>query len=187
MGRGRAVVNVGDFEIKELSGSLSLSGATTKKVKAAGRATTYLISGPQGTALTVADVLWDSGDRDIRTLDRHVSPQALDRLKQGLRLGIRRHHGRLQIDLAQARLKEGDWSNLYMASWEELDAGAGASVRDILSGLGAERFGNREGLIGDSSRRRNYLCVLFPEDRPLVPVAAYVLTRVAPIVHGIHA
>jgi hypothetical protein len=51
-------MKLGDFEVEEIPGAVSLSGETTKGVRATGVATTYLVRGPRGTALTVADVRW---------------------------------------------------------------------------------------------------------------------------------
>ncbi len=181
------MVALGEFVIEEIPGGLVVTGETTAGVRARGEAVTYPVRGPRGTALTVADIRWANGERDVRTLDRHVSPQTLDRLKQGLRLGVHGHGGRLVVDLAQARLKEGHWSNLYRATWEELDHGAGISVREALSELRADELGTREAVLADASRRRNYLCALFAVGRPLVPIGAYVLTRVAPIVRRVRA
>ncbi len=86
-------------------------------------------------------------------LDRGSSPQHFDRLRNGLRLQVARH-GNLYVELRQARLKEGGWSNLFGATEQELDAGAGTAVFDELYKAGSEEIGTREALLGDQGRTR---------------------------------
>jgi len=50
--------------------------------------------------------------------------------------------------------------------------------------LGATAYGTREVVLNDTSRRRTYLAVTFPKAAVDVPVAAFVLTRVLPLMKG---
>lgn len=50
-----------------------------------------------------------------------------------------------------------------------------------LRALGATKTGTRHELLGKRGPRMNKLCAIFPQEKDLVPVAAYVMTRVAPV------
>ncbi|MDZ7854165.1 MAG: hypothetical protein U5L98_16405 [Halomonas sp.] len=75
------------------------------------------------------------------------------------------------------------WSNLKKATFAQLDDGAGTDVDVLLSEVDGE-LGTREDLLNDDSRRRGYLCCLFPQGQSLPPVASYVLTRLLPLANG---
>ena len=85
------------------------------------------------------------------------------------------------------RLKPNGRGNLFAASEDELDDGAGVSVAHQLARHGADRTGTREELLNDDSRARARLGVRFGDHADLVPVIAYVCTRVAPVANGVTA
>lgn len=129
---------------------------------------------------------------DVRCL-RYSSdtPEVLHRLTHGLRMSIQEVDGGAKgwVELRQARIKPGAtpiWSNLYGATEDELDEGAGVSVRECLEALGG-RMGTRASLLSDDGRKRHALCVLFDRGNLAVPMAAYLLTRVAPLLAGVEA
>jgi hypothetical protein len=64
----------------------------------------------------------------------------------------------------------------------ELDTAAGADIEELLKSLGASGVATREIAWGDTSNRKTDLCVVFDVDNVVVPLAAYALTRVAPLV-----
>lgn len=180
-------IQLGDFEVRATGETRNLEGETATGARSRGRAVVYRVTGPGGIGLDVSDVRWANGDRDVRVLGRHVSPQVFDRLRQGLRLGVHRHRQLLFVELGQARLKDEDWSNIFQADSQELAEGAGVDVRAVLLDLGAGRVDTREHGLSDRGHRRNWLCAVFGEADHLVPVAAYVLTRIAPLAHGVRA
>lgn len=153
-----------------------------------GQATRYILRSRTGWELEVADVTWPGRDRDVRTLAYSpTTPMELHRLQRGLRMSIkRRGEAELWVELSQARSADDQgagWSNLRHATMEQLSEGAGFSVRAALEALGAE-VDLREQLLEDQSRRRGYLCAVFPTDRVHVPVICYTLTRVLPVLRG---
>jgi hypothetical protein len=91
-----------------------------------------------------------------------------------------------QQRLASSHPKPGEsqWSNLYKASLDDLSAGAAVDARAELLGAGAQAVGSRGELLGEQGVRCTDLCVTFRSDDPLVPVVAYTITRVLPIVRG---
>lgn len=68
-----------------------------------------------------------------------------------------------------------------MASQKELDEGAGLNVRTALVQAGARQIGTKVQLLHEAGTRRNYLCAIFPVEERLVPVVAFLLTRVLPL------
>jgi hypothetical protein len=60
----------------------------------------------------------------------------------------------------------------------------GSDVGQMFSELGATAYGTREAIMGETNKRRFYLGVTFPDSAVDVPVAAYVLTRVLPLMKG---
>jgi hypothetical protein len=51
--------------------------------------------------------------------------------------------------------------------------------------LGADAVGTKGDVLGANTTRTNYVCTVFQEAAEHVPAAAYVLTRIAPLDHGI--
>ena len=153
-----------------------------------GSAAVYAVTGSGGLHLTVADVRWPDGARDVRAIDRHQSPPRFDRLLHGGRLAVDRHPpDLLRIDLRQLRMKDALWSNLKQATVPELSAGAGGSIVQLLRRFGAAAIGTRGELLGDGSTHRNKICATFPSAAEDVPIAAYVATRVGPLQQRIMA
>ncbi len=168
----------------------STFGATTSKVETDGVARLYQVKGPKRLRITVADIAWSNGERDVRTTDRHTSSPRFDRLVHGLRIGVHvAPDGLLRIDLRQARMTSELWSQAKQASLLELSDVAGFDVDAMLRAHGAVAVATRGQLIGDTSTHRNKICALFPPSGSLVPVVAYAATRVLPVQnrHGLAA
>jgi hypothetical protein len=91
------------------------------------------------------------------------------------------HGAHAFCELRQARAKGESWANLYKASLAELDSSAGVSVAKMLRVAGAHDVGSREALLGDSDRRRAFLCTTFDDLVQEVPVMAFLLTRTIPL------
>ncbi len=177
-------VQAGAFEISELSETPTISGQTPGRVKSRGRANLYEANGPEGLSVILRYEFWETGECDIHLHDRRDAPPRFDRLRHGLRLVVEPCDGDRLVSLRQAQLKNENWSNLFDASEDDLDAGAGAAVRDALMKLGATAIGPRRLVTGQDGRSGGRLCARFPVDCDIVPVAAYVLTRIAPIANG---
>jgi hypothetical protein len=187
-GGGMAAIELGNLLLSDLNGVEARQGITVFKCQSDGHARLLDVSGPERLRLSIADIQWRTGEREVRAEKRFASPQRFDQLVERVRLGVRQLGGELLcVDLMQARLKSEHHCNLFVASAEELDAGAGIDVRASLTAAGAAEVATRAELLGDDSTRRNALCVTFPEDALLVPAIAFVLTRVAPVLHRVPA
>lgn len=135
------------------------------------------------------DIEWcqaDHGETWIKAVDAHRSPPSIHRLLHGLRPGIRPVPGDVSaafMELRQARIiDDPNWPRLRKVPQAELDDGAGVDVAEVLTGLGARTVATRQIAWGDTGPRRTDFCVVFEPDSLAVPVAAYALTRVAPLV-----
>jgi hypothetical protein len=125
--------------------------------------------------------------RDVRCLEYSNAPIYLHRLQNGLRMSIKEFGDDADwLELSQARMdktKTPGWSNLKMASINDLNKGAGFSINKIPGILQAE-VGLREDILEDSSTRRNYLCILFDKDNQVIPISAYLMSRVYPLINN---
>lgn len=88
------------------------------------------------------------------------------------------------VELRQVRLKPNGRGNLFAPDEAGLDAGAGIGVAEELRRYGAAAVGTRAELLGDAGRHRARLGARLPCGAEMVPVVAYVLTRVAPVARG---
>lgn len=162
-----------------------ISGETFTAGMQDGTARAYSVSVPDGGILEVAATHWDSGDRDVRTVTRLAGPAAYDRLVKGLRLGISAAPSREYFcELGITQNHEDRQPTVVKADAADLKMMLGSDVGEMFKTLGATAYGTREVVIDDTSRRRGYLGVTFPQTAVDVPIAAYVLTRVLPLMKG---
>lgn len=173
-------MRVGEFMLQRLPGRHNIDGQSISGRACAGRAVLYEVSSNDGLRLTLRDVIWETGERDVAVWNRHNAPSRYDRLRQGLRLQVERN-GDFHLELRQARLKTGEWSNLFSADKPALDTAAGADVGCLLKAAGATAVATREELFGDTGPARRRLRAVFPQGAEDVPAVAYVLTRIAPL------
>jgi hypothetical protein len=87
------------------------------------------------------------------------------------------------LELCQAQLDHTRAVRLAEASEYELDAYAGACLRCALLAAGAAAMGSRQEVLGVGDERRHVLCATFPREARLVPVVAFALSRVAPLLN----
>ena len=169
-------LDAGAFVIRLQDEDVPASGQDATGTATDGRSRVFEVTGPDDLRLLVRDTTWDTGERDLAVHDRCDAPQRFDRLVSGSRLTVQPG----LVELRQARMKPGGWSNLFKADLAELDDGAGTDVATALRDAGATDVGTREEVLGDTGRRRSFVVATFADGRE-VPVVAYVLTRVAPV------
>ncbi len=128
----------------------------------------------------------DNGETWIRAVDAYRSPERIQRLVRGLRAGVRpipERDDKRFIELRLAKIiDDPNWPRIRKVPKAELDKAAGADIGELLRSLGASGVATREDTWGDTSNRKTDLCVSFDIDDAVVPLAAYALTRVAPLV-----
>ncbi len=174
--------DIGLFRLNTESTTEPFVGATPANEKdVAGERKVYDATGPERIELKIADERFENGERQIRLLDSGAAGPRFERLTHGCRLTVAAQGALLRINLEQARMKDENWSGTFKASVAELDAGCGADTAAILEQFGVRKIGTRGEMLGDESSHKGKLCAFFPKDAELLPIAAYVITRLSPI------
>ena len=184
--------DVGGYHFEPI-GERSLKHSTIKVVKSQGPACIFKVSGPDGIDLELADVRWDNGEREIRVVGRGNSPEKYDHLKNKRRVAIKSafvvgQPNCVYMELAQARWKsdEDDRSSKYWrVTIQELSKDANTDITGALMQAGATKVDTRENVRDDRSSRKHVPCVMFDKSNSRVPIIAYVLSRIAPLVRGV--
>lgn len=159
-------------------------GRTCSREDCWGEAQPWVVDGPDWELL-LSDVQWQNGERDIRCVGGVDLPVPLRRLTHGLRIGVHTDGpiSLMTLRLAYLESERPDWPRIRRTNLEELCAVTGFDVAATLLECGACMIGSREEVVFDVGRQRREFCVSFPSDNSLVPVVAYVLTRVVPILN----
>jgi hypothetical protein len=178
---GPSVLNISDEPVT-VEGE-SISGGRQNGVAVAAE---VLVS--DGTLLEIGLVTWDDHSRDIRAFSRLGGLPVYDRLTKGARLGVHlRNTDLASCDLGLLRNHPDKQPTVTRAELTELNTVLGSDVPGFLGSLGAVGVGTRAEILGDFSNRRNYLAASFAVDNFEVPMSAYVLTRVLPLMRGFGA
>jgi hypothetical protein len=163
-------------------------GHTCSGEKTKGHSWVYRVTLTDSEYIDIAYMAWRTGEKDVRA-DAVESPsRALRRLEHGLRLGICEYSTKYDVvELRQARILSDSpkrWSNCFKASLSELRTGAGVDVIRTLQRAGGIDVDSKQELLGDYGAHRGFLCAVFKRDAQWLPVVAYVLTRVLPLIRG---
>jgi hypothetical protein len=178
-------LTLGGVVINSTAPAVRISGETFTAGVQEGTAKAYSVGIPDGGILEVATTHWDSGDRDVRAITRLAGPTAYDRLLKGLRLGIGvGPEGGYYCELGVTTHHSDKQPTVVRAVPEDLELMLGDDVGEMFADLGATAYGTREAIMGETNKRRFYLGVTYPDSAVDVPVAAYVLTRVLPLMKG---
>jgi hypothetical protein len=183
------VFRVSGLVIQPTKGVWRISrGSPLSKEICPGEGKVFVVQG-RGVEIELAYVKWKNGEADVR-MRGIQGPDVLHRLRHGLRLGVSISRGTHYIDLRQACLgfdTDQPWSNLHAATEEELNSGAGVDVRRALRRAGATHVGTKSGILGTKDNTRGRQCATFSGRSDLVPVVAYVMTRVLPLLRASEA
>ena len=177
---------IGSFTLRSLGRKVATQGNTPSGHASVGRGALYELAGANDLRLTLRDTTWANGERDVVACERNDSPELFDTLIKRLRLAVLDHDGPY-VELRQARLRPNGRANLFYPDSADLDRGAGLAVHTTLLAHGASQVGTREELFDDEGPARFRLGARFSDHDSLVPVVAYVLTRVCPVAAGLSA
>lgn len=113
---------------------------------------------------------------------RNNSPQAWDDVVNRLRVGIRKlDDGLLTMDLRAATRASGARAARHVSTLQELDELAGIDVKSTLKALGAEAYGTREEIYGESNKCRKWPAATFSADDLVTPAAAWMISTLLPV------
>jgi len=147
----------------------------------------WRVRGPNGLDLSVHLSLIDDPSPDeeagqVQCDSRNGSAARWDDIVKRLRVGLRTlPDGEMHMDLRTAVPKVGGRPTREVLQLRELSASVNLDAVQALKVLGASRVATRAEAWGDTSRVRNYPCVVFRRDALVLPVAGWVLTTVLPI------
>ena len=178
-------ISIGGASLDISDSLVAVEGDTFSDGRQPGRSIASEVRTPDGGVLEIGLTSWDNGDRDVRCFSRLAGPLGYDRLVHGARLGVaeKRPH-EWDCELGILKYHTDRPPTVVKAGLDDLDRVMGASAEDFLISLGATAVGTKEALLGDTGRRRGYLVMKSPEGHPAPPLAAYVLTRVLPLMTG---
>ena len=113
-------------------------------------------------------------------------PKFIQSFVHGFRLGLHpvpNEERLFFVELRRAVIEdEPDWPRLRKATLEDLNLSVGKDVTPLFLDIGAEKVCTREEAYGETNNRKNQLCVVFPLEAYDVPLVAYALSRVAPLI-----
>lgn len=171
-------------------GEIAYSGQTTTGMNETGRAFVWQVSA-QAYALTVLDVRWANGERDVRAASVQKGRLAIQHLAQGnRRLGIHEiTPGYSWAEMRMSRIKatsSNEWTTTVdatEAAWTEVLGDSWISQMQKSYGV---QIGTKAALLGCDDRTRYRLCVKMRTAQAAAVVPAlFVLTRVFPPALGL--
>ena len=184
------MIHLTKLDLRNL-GDRVLEGTTVSARLSRGKASLWEATGPPGVALTIADVKWSNGERDVRAIKIEcplpqdlAGPRPLTRLERGGRLSVLQIRGQEYVELQVSRINPDSpefWSSTHKATDEDFRHLAGDDWKRDLLAVGASKVGPRESVIGDDGRRRKFLCAVLEDRNSALPVVAYSLTRILPL------
>lgn len=172
---GPAVLMVPEHAGTEVE-TTDMGGNTQQAVEVAG------VVAAGDVLLELTHQRWEGGGQCVVT-SRVDSPPAYDRLVNRLRMGILPNDDGTDVcELAIAKWDhKNPFGSMRQATMADLDAPLERSASALLVEAGALDLGLRSEVLADEGRRRNYLCARFPSGDAVGPLAAFVITRVVPM------
>ena len=131
-------------------------------------------------AITMADIEWANGEREVRGWDRHESDPALEEVVGRLRIGVNkaeRFQTQSVMEMRMAVAKSDARAGVVMATDEEISTIVGFNVTNALDRMSEAMVGTRHALLKDSGTRRNQLCAVFDSSDRVTPALVWALTR----------
>ena len=188
------LLEVGGFRLRFVREERACTGTLNDGSEAVGDLRVYLADRDDGVALEISSFLTAQRTGVVSVTDVHHSGAPFTVLERRLRIGMApTDEGGIVMQLRQGRLKVAGTpgpkdAGAFLASVEQLDAGAGADIAAVLTRFGATAFGPEAELLPPKKKQTNYLCCLFPPEAADLPAVVCVLTRVLPIARGlVHA
>ena len=179
-----AIVQLGDIETLIGTDFHTVQGTTISDVSSVGQSYQSTMKGSDFKIL-IQDTTWENGERDIQASTvEGTNPVLLD-LARRLRIGIYpspKHDFLSTLDLRFALRKGMARATAKKMNPREYEELTGLRFLEILNSIPNSACGTREELMKDDSRRRSDFATAFPREDRVIPVIAFLLTRVLPLV-----
>lgn len=163
---------------------------TAYRTREPGIAHRYSLEAVKDTYLILSYVVWESGNREIRTDSSESWLGArVARMEHGLRLTIDRveYEGERYdaVPLRSARIQQdGTWSNLFHVSLPALEKAAGIPAVEFLRSVGVRHFLKTHEFRTDGTRKSNLVHALYAPGERLPAIHAYAITRLLPLLNN---
>jgi hypothetical protein len=169
--------------------NLAVAGETAGGNFSSGVCNLYSIEALDGKwKVELAHTFWDNGEEEF--VAKYVYPEKLNIIKNRLRMVVSKcelpdYPGTKYVTLRMAFLKnEGtsEWTNLKNTSMGEISEVVDGNVLIYFKKLGAMTVDYKIDIFKQSGSSANQLVVIFPNDNIFVPIHAFVVTRVSPLI-----
>jgi hypothetical protein len=144
----------------------------------------YAVLGPRGLRLELGDLRSSSDLREIRLVNAFESSQDLKDIENRLRMPVHRNPRGRHVFLPATERRRGQRPGRAQVDWQSLDEASRVNVRTLLRKHGAIEMGTKAAVLRTDERPRNLLCCLFRESDALLPLVAFLATRVLPLVRS---
>ena len=169
--------------------NLDISGETCSGYFSSGIYNLYTVAAKNGKwKVDIAHTFWGNGEEEVEA--KNVFPERLEIIKNRMRMVVSKcelhdYPETKFVTLRMAFLKnEGtsEWSNLKNASMGELSELVEGNAMSYFKKLGAKTVDYKIDVFNQSGTSANQLVVIFPNDNFQVPIHAFIVTRVFPLV-----
>lgn len=177
-------VEIGSLHLSVGVESTRIEGSTMNDISSSGTAYLSRLQG-EGLDVSIADIEWDTGEREVRGWSRHHSHEVLEQVIGRLRIGVHpadRFRGMSMMELRLPATTPGKRATARKTSVEELSTLLGFEVVEELDRLAEAVVDTRAALLRDEGPRRNQLCVVFRSSDRLIPAVVWSLVRAVPLV-----
>jgi hypothetical protein len=176
-------VDLGPYSLSVGLGREKIRGTTPNGTNTDGVAYLSRLEGPD-LMLTLADIAWSNGEREVRGWDRHESDPSFQGIIGRLRIGI--HESKRFRGMSSAELRivkvggDGKAAQAYKTDTAELSALVGFDLAASFDDVGEAMVGTRGSLLGEEGVRKNQLAVAFGTVDHVIPALVWSLTRAIP-------
>jgi hypothetical protein len=180
---GKANITVSKCEIEFLPGSKPYRGkpmaARNDGFEQTGKLATFRVKSSDELNLIVGLIEWENDDPEVAPMDLIAGLQKHNELVRRGRMSIKMSQdGKWLVVLSVMKYSPvKQYFTLHAGKLEDIDDYLGHSLKDILMGSGALRFGTRAEIDGDTSKTANQLAVVIEPGDVETLAIAYTVTR----------
>ena len=176
-------LDLGSYSLAVGVGRESLRGSTPNGIAEDGIAYFSRLEGPD-LMMTIADITWRNGEREVRGWDRHESGPEYQGLVGRLRIGIHPTARFRSMSSAELRVvkvaPDGKAPQAYRTDNQELSDLLGFDLARAFDEVGEAMVGTREQLLKEDGVRKRQLAAIFESGDHVIPALAWSLTRAIP-------
>lgn len=170
-------------------GQKPVTGQTSSRIDAQADATQYRVQGIFHVeySLVLQYQKWQTGETDIVCVEA-IGSNLLNTVIGRMRLSIYDHSDNKQwsvLKTAQLKNQSPPHANLFMSSANYYHELLGFSLDDFLNQQAPCKVGTKEYLLNETGRSKNTLAIAYNKKDVNIPLAAFVVSRVFPILTSV--